>query len=315
MVTTLSDTETDFAILGRHFDEPEERNVFARPLSGSPDTPMPSPSTGANPSSPTGGSGSGPPTSSPQPSPASGTTPPSSTSGEDDMSERPTQTPADSATTSEPTPASGGVPIPTLSPGDDPLPTPSPGDDTDPPTTISGTQEPSPSTSTSTTASPSSTSGTAPPSSSQSPTGAPAPSAVGDITLEQFLFQSLTDDGSLTTPGTPQNRAFTTLGSTNPELDPNNPDDQVAITQRYVLNTFYYATNGEGWADNQLWATASPICGEDIESSWHGVVCDEGGQQLVERLSLAGNDLMGQLPSELRGLSTLSKLLIAINWW
>jgi hypothetical protein len=291
-VELLSAEETEFAILTRHSDRPEERNVFARPTSGSPDTPMPTP-TGTTPS-PTG------PSTSPPPSPEPSATPPPS-------SEPPATGPD---VTIEPTPTPGDRDLPTSTPGDvststpSGVPTPFPGDGTDSPTTAPSS-EPS-----------SSGSATVAPSLSSSPSDAPsasaAPSAVGDVSVEDFLFQSLTDDGSLSTPGTPQNRALNTLISTNPELDPNDPADQVEITQRYVLNTLHFATNGEAWANNQLWASASPFCGEDVESSWHGVVCDEGGQQLIERISLAGNDLLGQLPSELRGLSTLSKLVVAI---
>jgi hypothetical protein len=122
------------------------------------------------------------------------------------------------------------------------------------------------------------------------------------------LFETLTDDGSLTKPGTPQNSAFTTLSTTNPELDPNKPADQVQIIQRYALNTLYYATSGEGWVNKKLWASASPLCGADEETSWHGVACAQEGNQIVEKVTLAGNDLIGALPSELRGLSVLSKL-------
>ena len=147
---------------------------------------------------------------------------------------------------------------------------------------------------------------------SVSPSLSQRPSVEGDIALEQFLFDTLTNDGSLTIEGTPQNQAFVALSATNPELDPSNPDDQVQITQRYALNTLYFATGGTNWANNRLWTSPEPICGQDVDTSWYGVVCNtnENAVNIIERLSLAGNDLLGQIPSEIQGLSSLSKFAI-----
>ncbi len=253
----LLEEETDLAVRNRHSEEPEERNIFVRPLSGTSSIPT---STPAMPSQP--------------PS----TLPPTSETNQ--------PTPGPTLTTSFPTPVSTNL-----------TESPSQGNFTDSPTTeLDGIPTVGPGNET---FSPS----------AQLSGISTAPSFPGNLTLEELLFQALTDDGSLTTPGTPQNLAFTTLSTSNPELNPNNAADQVQIIQRYSLNTLYFSTTGEEWANNQLWTTSNPLCGEDVETSWHGVVCDEGGQQLVERLSLAGNDLVGQLPSELRGLSLLSKCI------
>lgn len=144
--------------------------------------------------------------------------------------------------------------------------------------------------------------------------GTPAPSSTDMASLQGYLEGVVGDTTALTTSGTPQNSALRTLAESNPELDPTDPVDQVQIVQRYALNVLFFTTAGSTWANNQLWTTASPLCGDDAESSWHGVVCDAGGLQIVERLSLAGNDLNGQIPSEIALLSTLSKYGECVVW-
>ena len=115
--------------------------------------------------------------------------------------------------------------------------------------------------------------------------------------LEQFLTETLTNDGSLQNPSTPQYAALAAMQQTNPNLDP--AVDQVEITQRYVLNTFYFALNGTRWVDidTSLWTTAADVC-----TPWAGVACDKS---TVITLDFTQNKLVGSLPSELRGLSSL----------
>jgi hypothetical protein len=115
--------------------------------------------------------------------------------------------------------------------------------------------------------------------------------------LEQFLTETLTNDGSLQDPSTPQYAALTALQKSNPNLDP--AVDQVEITQRYVLNTFYFALNGTSWVDidTSLWTTAADVC-----TPWAGVACDKS---TVITLDFNKKKLEGSLPSELKGLSTL----------
>lgn len=189
---------------------------------------------------------------------------------------------------------------PTLSPA---LPTLSPALPTSPapfpPTTIAPSAAPqsdAPTVSSPVTPSPTVSPTTAEPT-TNSPTGTP-------VTLEEFLFETLTDDGSLTEPGTPQNQALLALEASNPELDPNNPNDQLDIIQRYSLNTLFFATNGVSWVDNAGWTTAADVCASAIAPSWFGITCDV---DVVEELALETNDLMGSLPSEIRGLSDLGK--------
>jgi hypothetical protein len=124
--------------------------------------------------------------------------------------------------------------------------------------------------------------------------------------LLNFLETTLTTDGSLASSGSPQNKAFLQLQSTNPELNPTSVADQGTIIQKYVLNTLYYSTNlvGLTWTLEDLWTTAAPVCGPN-DSNWFGVECDQNGD--VISLNLAANSLEGTLPSELQGLSTLGK--------
>jgi hypothetical protein len=121
------------------------------------------------------------------------------------------------------------------------------------------------------------------------------------LTLESFLFQTLTDDGSLTTEGTPQNLAFLKLQETNPEFTEteNVQAFQIEITQKYILNTLYYTTSGGFWVNNTGWITVSPTC------DWFGIECDATDRARVVDLNLAENDLFGLLPSEMRGLRDL----------
>ena len=127
------------------------------------------------------------------------------------------------------------------------------------------------------------------------------PTSMGvNLTLESFLNQTLTPDGSIAKTGTPQNKAFVALQKTNPELNPNNPRDQLEITQKYSLNTLYFATDGGNWSVSDSWTTSAAVC-----SPWFGVTCL--GSRVVVGLKLTSNDLMGNLPSEIRGLTSLSK--------
>ena len=131
---------------------------------------------------------------------------------------------------------------------------------------------------------------------------------VGMETVEEFLTRTLTDDGSIQISGTPQNLAFTSLTTNFPSLDPNNgQNDQTQITQIYAFNTIYFSTDGPNWRNRDGWAGSSDPC---FQPTWHGVMCNsplEGSVATAVELNLAANDLMGPLPSELRGLTSLRK--------
>ena len=133
----------------------------------------------------------------------------------------------------------------------------------------------------------------------------------GSSALQQFLEKNLTDDGALTMAGSSQNKAYLQLQTTNPDLDPSNPLDQLEITQKYILNTLFYSTTlaGETWMLQDAWTTKEPVCGPS--SSWLGIDCDSTGA--VTGLNLTTNSMNGTLPSELRGLTALSKYTCLCN--
>jgi hypothetical protein len=117
--------------------------------------------------------------------------------------------------------------------------------------------------------------------------------------LANFLRETLTDDGSLDRKGTPQNEALMAIQANFPALNPDDgPDVQEEITQMYALNTLYFSTSGSSWVDGTGWTGPTPTC------EWPRVSCT--GASVVQ-LDLSSNDLMGGLPSEIRGLTALGK--------
>ena len=77
------------------------------------------------------------------------------------------------------------------------------------------------------------------------------------------------------------------LNSNSSELDPNDPDDQIDILQRYALNTLYFSTNGINWNSNELWTSENNPCGttnnNGVENAWFGILCDSE-QKVVEKV-------------------------------
>jgi hypothetical protein len=131
------------------------------------------------------------------------------------------------------------------------------------------------------------------------------PTSAASDAIEKFLTETLTDDGSLVEPGTSQNLAFKKLLATNPGLDPSQPNDQLEIIQRYVLNAVYYAGSGDQWTVNDGWTTASNVCDPGGSLSWSGITCDE--DMHVISIELGENNVFGTIPSEIQGLSMLKR--------
>lgn len=124
-------------------------------------------------------------------------------------------------------------------------------------------------------------------------------------TRQEFLERTLTTTNDLiNTVGSPQNQAFVALEVNFPDVgEPTDGIDvQRKLSEIYALHTLYYALNGTGWKER--WATG--VSGEDICDGWKGVVCDET-TGAVRELNLTANDLMGELPSEIKGLWELGK--------
>ena len=63
------------------------------------------------------------------------------------------------------------------------------------------------------------------------------------------------------------------------------------IVQRWVLASFYYATNGDDWVDNTNWL--EPL---EHECTWYGVTCLDGK---VSKLELGQNRLVGEIVPEI----------------
>jgi hypothetical protein len=130
--------------------------------------------------------------------------------------------------------------------------------------------------------------------------------------VEAFLTATVTDDGALQEPGTPQNLALQDILTNFPDLDPNNGEaDQLLINEIYALTTLFYATSGENWRQRDAWPGPGMPCG--VDTIWFGLSCDASNRVIA--IELATNDLMGQLPSEIRVLPQLGTIYNACDWF
>ena len=75
--------------------------------------------------------------------------------------------------------------------------------------------------------------------------------------------------------------------------------------ERTALTTLYDATGGEDWKTSDGWLSNGPL------NQWQRVATDESGK--VTDLDLAANQLNGEIPAELGGLSHLELLYISDN--
>ena len=114
--------------------------------------------------------------------------------------------------------------------------------------------------------------------------------------------------------GTPQNRAFEFLVSSDPaELDPRGDEDQ-HIRQRYVLMVIYFATGGKDWDNPVNFTSRFHICdwnGDSVSDGSIGVSCNK--DKNVMKLDMTGNNLKGTLPSEVGYFSDLIELDVNSN--
>ena len=74
---------------------------------------------------------------------------------------------------------------------------------------------------------------------------------------------------------------------------------------RVALEALYEATSSDNWSNNEGWLV------EDDISLWYGVTADLSGR--VTGLQLGSNNLAGELPKELGGISELSVDLTVLN--
>ncbi len=92
---------------------------------------------------------------------------------------------------------------------------------------------------------------------------------------------------------------------TDPESSPRESSVEYADLERRALTALYHATDGPNWANSADWLTDAPV------GDWYGVTVGNDGR--VTRLTIARNELSGELPSELSDLANLTRLNIAGN--
>ena len=80
---------------------------------------------------------------------------------------------------------------------------------------------------------------------------------------------------------------------------------QLPSPDRAHLVALYHATGGANWTNNTNWLTNAPI------GQWHGVTTDSQGR--VTELNLTSNQLKGEIPPELTGLTNLGLLALGGN--
>jgi hypothetical protein len=123
-------------------------------------------------------------------------------------------------------------------------------------------------------------------------------------TTLRFLERSFQlEDGIVSQAGTYQNMAYTSLMTNFPNLTPMN-GNQMEIVQIFSLNCLYYSLNGTKWRTRTGWTGPEEPCSTVNEIIWYGVSCTTGD---VTKIDLSENDLLGAIPSELKGLSNLGR--------
>jgi Leucine rich repeat N-terminal domain len=89
------------------------------------------------------------------------------------------------------------------------------------------------------------------------------------------------------------------------------PSENVSAVERQILIEFFAATSGERWTNRDGWATSTPVC------NWYGVFCDfvddDPNRPFVAGLSLALNNLAGQVPTSLADPPRLRSLNVTSN--
>jgi len=121
--------------------------------------------------------------------------------------------------------------------------------------------------------------------------------------VREFLIESgVSSPETLDIFGSPQHNALYWVSETDDRgLKIDNPN----LIQRYTLAVLYYATNGANWVNNENYLT------DVFECMWHGVACNN--ETKVVNLTLASNNMVGNLPSEIASLTSLERLNLKDN--
>jgi hypothetical protein len=133
-----------------------------------------------------------------------------------------------------------------------------------------------------------------------------SPTLITDSVLDAAI--SLSGEEVVRAPNSPQFRAVGWL-STEDRVD--HEDYDSSFVQRYVLVTFFYATNGENWLENDNWL--NPLL---HECEWgSGISCstDIANRLLVDGIDLTRNGLTGYIPDEVGLLDHLVFLKLSKN--
>jgi len=81
------------------------------------------------------------------------------------------------------------------------------------------------------------------------------------------------------------------------------------LTEREILEKFYYAMNGPNWKYNNNWLTDKPL------KDWYGIKVHESSEEkfIVKTLFLTYNKLEGKIPKEIGKLTNLHTLHLYNN--
>ncbi|CAB9503962.1 Leucine Rich Repeat [Seminavis robusta] len=142
-----------------------------------------------------------------------------------------------------------------------------------------------------------------------------APSTMPSPAPTPYLIPLPEETGQtiLANPQSPQAKAYQWLKD-DTQLEIYSPYRQL---QRFVLVTFYYATNGQGWDINENWLSHDlheclwKTKGVGLQGDGINQLCDPDGNFLY--LYLTKNGLSGRLPPELGLLTKLEVLNVATN--
>ena len=130
--------------------------------------------------------------------------------------------------------------------------------------------------------------------------------------IQNYLSATLTTDDSLDgSADTVQRLAYEQLLDRRSDWMLNS--DALEIKNTYIILVLFYATNGNDWTKTPGWFSSSnhPVCGNDHVPPWFGVNCND--ERSITKLLLEENNLVGILPSELQGLTSLTNLTFSKN--